>query len=130
MTKFNQDLDQTLRVIFWRANDLGIIAALLIAASIYFLWVMIERQNFTPHHRLMAYLVSLTFLGDIAAILWSWGMGWQWTVMAGLIPPLVVMLYFMPTAAAIYWQHPSPNSIFAINLLTGWTLVGWALAFM
>lgn len=130
MTEFNQELDRTLRAIFWWAWDLGIIAGLVVALIVYILWVVIERQDFTPRHRLTAYLLGVALLGDSAAILWTWGIGWQWTMTAGLVPPLVVMLYFMPTAVAIYWQHPSLNSIFAINLLTGWTLVGWALALM
>ncbi len=130
MTQFNLALDEFLRQAFWRAYDLGIFAGIMLAATVYIFWVVLEHQNFSPHQRLWAYILSVTFMADTAAILWTWGMGWGWFAIAALAPPLCVILYFTPTVAAIYWQHPSFNSIFVVNLITGWTVIGWMLAFL
>jgi hypothetical protein len=130
MANFNLVLDETLRVLFWKAYDLGIFTAIIAIGAVYIFWVLLERQNFTPHYRLWAYIVGVTFLADTAAILWTWDSGWRWNVMAGMVPPLLVLLYFIPTAAAISWQHPAFDSIFMVNLFAGWTLVGWVMAFV
>lgn len=43
--------------------------------------------------------------------------------------PSVIALYFYPTICAV-GEHPKTTPIFALNLLTGWTLVGWIGAFI
>lgn len=42
-------------------------------------------------------------------------------VVAGLI------FYLLPTISAAYSQHRHTPSIFLINLLLGWTLLGWVI---
>jgi hypothetical protein len=37
-------------------------------------------------------------------------------------------LYFLPAIVAAYRHHPSANAITALNLLLGWTLIGWVAA--
>jgi hypothetical protein len=49
--------------------------------------------------------------------------GWQgWGIIAGLMG-----LYFLPTAVAFEKKrnHHNKGAIFALNLLLGWTLIGW-----
>ena len=41
---------------------------------------------------------------------------------------VAVALYFIPLFIAIKREHPSGNAIAALNLLTGWTLIGWLVA--
>ena len=40
------------------------------------------------------------------------------------------MLYFTPSIIAFYRAKPSRFSIACINLLTGWTTIGWLAAFV
>ncbi len=40
-----------------------------------------------------------------------------------------VLLYFVPSIDAIYRKHPKAGQIVLLNLLAGWTLLGWAMAF-
>ena len=40
----------------------------------------------------------------------------------------VIMLYFLPAMVASARLHPNAAAIMALNLLLGWTFVGWALA--
>ncbi len=37
-------------------------------------------------------------------------------------------VYFIPTIIAIHRSHPNQAPIFVVNLLLGWTLVGWTVA--
>lgn len=41
---------------------------------------------------------------------------------------LALFLYFLPTIIAITRKHINVLSIFILNLLTGWTFVGWVIA--
>jgi hypothetical protein len=52
---------------------------------------------------------------------------------AALITGLVLVgflfwFYFLPALIARERSHPNVEAIFAINLLLGWTLVGWVVA--
>jgi hypothetical protein len=40
----------------------------------------------------------------------------------------VVLLYFLPTIVALSRGHLSALAIFFLNLLLGWTLIGWLAA--
>jgi hypothetical protein len=39
-----------------------------------------------------------------------------------------VAMYFVPTIVAWRRLHPNRTTIFLLNLLAGWTLLGWILA--
>ena len=41
-----------------------------------------------------------------------------------------VIVYFAPTILAIDKHHPSPVAVFIVNLLLGWTIIGWIVALM
>ncbi len=38
------------------------------------------------------------------------------------------IIYFLPTIIATKRSHKNRVAIFALNLLTGWTFVGWAIS--
>ncbi|WP_036989314.1 superinfection immunity protein [Pseudomonas vranovensis] len=42
--------------------------------------------------------------------------------------PAAIALYFYPTICAI--DHPKVTAIFGLNLLAGWTFIGWLIAFV
>lgn len=46
----------------------------------------------------------------------------------GLIVILAVGLYFLPTIIGATRKVVNIGSVFAINLLLGWSLIGWAVA--
>lgn len=41
---------------------------------------------------------------------------------------IALVLYFVPTLIALHRQHRQKLAIFALNLLLGWTFLGWAAA--
>ncbi len=40
----------------------------------------------------------------------------------------VLVLYFVPTILAFCLHHHSRKAILVVNLLSGWTVIGWAIA--
>lgn len=42
---------------------------------------------------------------------------------------LSLYLYFLPTIIAYHYDAENKNRIFFLNLVTGWTCLGWILAF-
>lgn len=56
---------------------------------------------------------------------WSavfWGVG-SWVAFIGAI-----VLYFVPTIIAVKRKHRSTGGIVALNILAGWTFLGWLIA--
>ena len=43
---------------------------------------------------------------------------------------LFLLGYFIPTFLALFRQRDQRLKLFLVNLLTGWTLVGWMVAFI
>lgn len=39
-----------------------------------------------------------------------------------------LVLYFIPSVVAFHWMHPQRVAIFFLNLLAGWTFIGWVVA--
>ena len=44
----------------------------------------------------------------------------------GLMAIGIIILYFLPTVFG--WSKKNIAAIFALNLLLGWTLIGWVIA--
>ena len=40
----------------------------------------------------------------------------------------VLAVYFLPTIVAGWRNHPNGGSIFLLNLLLGWTFIGWVVS--
>ena len=52
-----------------------------------------------------------------------------WTILLGLLLLVVLLLvYFYPSVNALSKQHKNAGAIFVLNLLLGWTLLGWVAA--
>ncbi|MGO0684084.1 superinfection immunity protein [Pseudomonas fulva] len=47
---------------------------------------------------------------------------------AVMVTIICAVLYFLPSMNAKSRKHPNAGSIFALNLLLGWTLIGWVVA--
>ncbi len=53
--------------------------------------------------------------------------GGSWPIETILV---VGVVYFLPSIVARYRGHMSAGAIFALNLLAGWTALGWLIAFV
>lgn len=51
-------------------------------------------------------------------------LGTEWLV----IGIAMIALYFVPTIVARVREHHNTTAIFLLNLLLGWTFVGWVVA--
>ena len=47
-----------------------------------------------------------------------------------IIFAMVMAIYFLPTIVASNRGHESAGAIFFLNLLLGWTMLGWVVAFV
>lgn len=45
-----------------------------------------------------------------------------------LLTFLVLAIYFLPSLVATLRKHHQAGAIFVLNLLLGWTLLGWIIA--
>jgi len=45
-----------------------------------------------------------------------------------LVGFVAVGAYLLPALVAHWRHHPQENQVFILNLLLGWTLIGWAVA--
>jgi hypothetical protein len=49
-------------------------------------------------------------------------------MMGAIFLVLLFLLYFMPSIVACSNKHHQAGAIFVLNLLLGWTFVGWVVA--
>lgn len=54
-------------------------------------------------------------------LLWLYNLGW-FNIMA------IVAVYLVPAITATARRHNNGAAIFALNLLLGWTFIGWCIA--
>ncbi|MDD2731089.1 MAG: superinfection immunity protein [Candidatus Portnoybacteria bacterium] len=52
----------------------------------------------------------------------------NFTVLELLLVVLFFALYFLPTLIAFLRQHKNKLAIFLLNLLLGWTILGWVVS--
>lgn len=76
-------------------------------------------------------IVGLVLLGLVCLISFLIGSGNNGIAMVATFVffPSAIALYFYPAICAV-GEHPKATPIFALNLLAGWTLVGWIGAFI
>jgi hypothetical protein len=43
---------------------------------------------------------------------------------------IIVLIYLLPTLVAFSREHPQRGLILILNLIFGWTLLGWILIFL
>ena len=51
-------------------------------------------------------------------------------LVSGIIGLLLLALYFLPAVVAKLRAHHQRGAILALNILLGWTLLGWVIAFV
>jgi hypothetical protein len=81
-----------------------------------------------PDHKLWTFIVGFAFLCSLSTVPISAPGTWSDTLFVAMLPVWAILIYFLPSVAAIYGNQPNLNSIFLINLLFGWTIAGWILA--
>lgn len=76
-------------------------------------------------------VLGLIALGIVCLISYLIGSGTNGIAMIASIVffPSAIALYFYPTICAV-GEHPKATPIFALNLLAGWTFIGWVAAFV
>ena len=52
----------------------------------------------------------------------------NFTILELLFVALIFAFYFLPTLIAFLRQHKNKLAIFLLNLLLGWTVLGWVVS--
>jgi T4 superinfection immunity protein len=52
-----------------------------------------------------------------------------WLLIA-LLAIVAIVLHFWPTVTAIRRRHPALGGVILLNVLAGWTVIGWVVAFV
>jgi len=47
-----------------------------------------------------------------------------------LLLAVAITIYFTPLFVAVRRNHPNTPAIVAVNLLLGWTFIGWVIAYV
>ena len=81
-----------------------------------------------PHYKLWSFIVGFAFLCGLSSVVRAEPDTWSAGLFVLLLPILVVLIYFLPTATAISVDNPYFQSVFMLNLFFGWTVVGWLAA--
>lgn len=76
-------------------------------------------------------VLGLLMLAAICLVTFAIGSGTNSIALVATIVffPAAIALYFYPTICAA-GEHPKVTAIFALNLLAGWTFIGWVAAFV
>lgn len=76
-------------------------------------------------------IVGLILLGIVCLVSYLIGSGTNsFALVASIVFfPSAIALYFYPAICAV-GEHPKATPIFALNLLAGWTFIGWVAAFI
>ena len=48
--------------------------------------------------------------------------------MGAIVVAIILLVYFIPAIVASKRGHPQSLAIFVLNLLMGWTAIGWVVA--
>jgi hypothetical protein len=81
-----------------------------------------------PEHKLWAFIVGFAFLCSLSTVSISEPGTWSDTLFVAMLPIWAILIYFLPSVAAIYGGQPNLNGLFLMNLLFGWTIAGWIVA--
>ena len=85
-----------------------------------------------PHRKKWEmWLLGILYLAIGATMLFVYGMDtFSASIVGLLILGLVLIFYFLPTLVAVGHRKRNADAIFLVNLLFGWTLIGWLVAFV
>ena len=114
-------------LIGWLSTVAISVGVSLIVAGALAVWSS-RLLDLTPEHKLWAFIVGFAFLCSLSTVPISEPGTWSDTVFVAMIPVWAILIYFLPSVAAIYGGQPNLSSIFFMNLLFGWTIAGWILA--
>jgi hypothetical protein len=109
-------------------STLGIsVGTALVVAAILSLFSA-RLLGLAPEYKLWSFIVGLAFLCSLSSVVRAEPDTWSSGLFVCLLPILVVLIYFLPTATAITVHNPHFQSVFVLNLFFGWTVVGWLAA--
>ena len=84
--------------------------------------------DLAPEHKLWTFLVVFAFLCSLSTVPILESGTWSVILFVAMVSVWAILIYFLPSVAAIFLGKPNLNGIFLMNLLFGWTVAGWIVA--
>lgn len=93
------------------------ITSLLIIIAVM-VWLLCAIYTITSRHAmgLVPFSLDVFFQNVVATYLFILGCA------------TIIGLYFLPSITASTRKHSNKNAIFVLNILMGWTVIGWVMA--
>jgi hypothetical protein len=99
----------------------------LLASALLTAWAG-KRFALSSHNKLWTFIVGFALLGGLACAPLAESSSWSGLINTCVLPAIVILAYFMPTALAVAASNRSYGAIFILNLFFGWTVLGWIVA--
>lgn len=95
---------------------------------------MFAHEESTNWYKIGTIALGVAIAGVVGGIIVSGQFNYQVVgigvlIVFALLGILSVLLYFLPLIVALYRNHPQVGPIAVINILFGWTFIGWVVAF-
>ena len=112
----------------WATSLVISIGIALLGSALLTAWAS-RRFSLSSHNNLWTFIIGVALLGGaLASASMAGNSTWSQQIDAFLLPAILILAYFLPTAMAIAADNKSFGAIFILNLFFGWTLMAWAVA--
>lgn len=114
-------------IINWLSTLIVTIGVALIVSSALAAWSG-RLLKLAPEHKLWAFIIGFAFLSSLATAPMVANYSWSAAIYFCALPLILILIYFLPTVAAIIARNPAFQAIFILNLFFGWTVIAWLVA--
>jgi hypothetical protein len=110
------------------ASTLVISIAIALAASTLMTFWATRRFGLSSQAVLWTFIIGFALLGSVATAPMAEGSAWGARLYFYSLPFTFILIYFVPTIAAMSSKSSSFQAIFILNLFFGWSGIGWLVA--
>jgi Superinfection immunity protein len=112
----------------WATSMVISIGIAVLASALLTIWAG-RRFGLSSHNNLWVFIVAVALLaGTFTSASTASNVGLNRQFDAFLLPAILMLAYFLPTAMAIAADNKSFGAIFILNLFFGWTVMAWFVA--
>lgn len=111
----------------WASTIVISIGVALLTTTLLTVWAS-RRFGLSSEAALWTFIIGFALLGSSATAPMADGHAWTARLYFYSLPLTFILIYFVPTIAAMVTKSPSFQAIFILNLFFGWTGLAWLAA--